>query len=1002
MNPCPCGFAGTSDRPCACPTQVPERYQRRVSGPLRDRIDLWIAMPRVAPMALVAGRTRRVRPSSPPGSRPRVASRRTGRAARSTAASRADAARGLPPGVPARTAGRGPRRARTSQRPRHGTAAAGRTDDRRSRGRHGRRARPPRRSRLVSGRRTCGSRPSRRADVLGVGVDGPIGAASHRPRTRGHRRRDRLAPSTPGIEERDAWAVLAGVEGSGRSASALLRALRQRRSRSCARRPRRAARPGSSRRRPADARGRTRDPAAVDPSSRPRSPEPRPSGPTGPSTASASSGCDVVTVEDPAYPGAPGRSSMPPHLLYVLGDPAAMAPRPRIAIVGTRRPTTAGRAIGGPDRGEPGRGRGDASFPASRSASMARRTRPRSDAGGTTVAVIGSRPRGPAPARARRAWPTAIVAAGGAVVSELAPDIGPSRGTFPRRNRVISGLADATVVVEAPARSGALITASWALEQGRDCFLVPGRDRCAGVGGLPGLPARVPRAGPGSWRGSRSSSPTSASRTASAEPGVSARRGGHAWPGSASRAGRLGREIVIGRATVDELVAVTGWPVATVLAALDDARAARPRGRRPRALPACRRWPADPATRQRDARARRRRLDQPRRPSVCPERPPMLTFARSPAPRATEATPLEGPQTASRSVYCVKAAHALLAVPIIVAASFGGPAATLVRCPGRRGDRPGPACGFGVFGPGRPSPRRSRPVPIVPLAAVGFTAAVETGHGSDRAGDDPFQAPMDPASVAAAVDRRARHAGRPRLGRAGTRADDRPGDALGAGTFHTVTVQAGALASDGPAAVRPARAVFLTRGARPRHRRRDRDRRDRVRRRRVRHHFAGRSMRRPSRPRSGSTRRPRASSTGSCRPSARTRVHLPAAAAARSRTSLPADRRGVRDPDGVLGPVALAVRRTRRRSPRGRPLPAARPTRPASPATSDLSVRFTRRWIVGSTARAFKVTAAGRPSTGSPLGRDATPSSCSPPKRRCRPAAKVVDDRGHGRDRHRR
>jgi len=55
MNPCPCGFAGSSDRACGCSALVPERYQRRVSGPLRDRIDLWIAMPRVAPLALVRG-----------------------------------------------------------------------------------------------------------------------------------------------------------------------------------------------------------------------------------------------------------------------------------------------------------------------------------------------------------------------------------------------------------------------------------------------------------------------------------------------------------------------------------------------------------------------------------------------------------------------------------------------------------------------------------------------------------------------------------------------------------------------------------------------------------------------------------------------------------------------------------------------------------------------------------------------------------------------------------
>jgi magnesium chelatase family protein len=55
MNPCPCGYSGTSDRSCSCAPLVPERYQRRVSGPLRDRIDVWVTMPRVAPLSLVRG-----------------------------------------------------------------------------------------------------------------------------------------------------------------------------------------------------------------------------------------------------------------------------------------------------------------------------------------------------------------------------------------------------------------------------------------------------------------------------------------------------------------------------------------------------------------------------------------------------------------------------------------------------------------------------------------------------------------------------------------------------------------------------------------------------------------------------------------------------------------------------------------------------------------------------------------------------------------------------------
>jgi magnesium chelatase family protein len=56
MNPCPCGFAGDGTDRCHCPPGMPERYAGRVSGPLRDRIDLWVTMARVPPAALITGR----------------------------------------------------------------------------------------------------------------------------------------------------------------------------------------------------------------------------------------------------------------------------------------------------------------------------------------------------------------------------------------------------------------------------------------------------------------------------------------------------------------------------------------------------------------------------------------------------------------------------------------------------------------------------------------------------------------------------------------------------------------------------------------------------------------------------------------------------------------------------------------------------------------------------------------------------------------------------------
>jgi DNA processing protein len=103
------------------------------------------------------------------------------------------------------------------------------------------------------------------------------------------------------------------------------------------------------------------------------------------------------------------------------------------------------------------------------------------EAGALTVAAVGGGLDEPGPARHRRL--ARRIMEQGAVISEFAPGVRPTRGTFPRRNRIISGLALGTIVVEAPARSGALITARHALEQGRSLLVAPGRPLDPSVAG---------------------------------------------------------------------------------------------------------------------------------------------------------------------------------------------------------------------------------------------------------------------------------------------------------------------------------------------------------------------------------------------------------------------------------------------------------------------------------------------------------------------------------------
>jgi DNA processing protein len=173
------------------------------------------------------------------------------------------------------------------------------------------------------------------------------------------------------------------------------------------------------------------------------------------------------------------------------------------------------------------------------------------------------------------------VATGGALVSERFPDQHPSKGTFPQRNRVISGLADATIVVEAGARSGALITAAWALEQGRGCFLVPGAidapmsagclaflRECAGVAqivtGIPQLLEDLGVAVPlrrSASRARATTSPPPTSRPLPASPDA-------LLSGLPASTRMVAEEVLAGHSTPDELVALTGLPIGAVLSAL--------------------------------------------------------------------------------------------------------------------------------------------------------------------------------------------------------------------------------------------------------------------------------------------------------------------------------------------------------------------------------------------------------------------------------------------------
>jgi DNA processing protein len=279
-----------------------------------------------------------------------------------------------------------------------------------------------------------------------------------------------------------------------------------------------------------------------------------------------SSGVDIVTIDDPDYPMRLRSIDLPPHVLYVRGDPAALAARHAIAIVGTRRPTEAGRLTASRLGAAIARAGGvvvSGLAVGIDGAAHAAVVQERS----ATVAVLGGGHDHLFPGAHRR-LAAAIVASGGAVVSEFPPATEPLPGLFPRRNRIISGLSDATIVVEAGASSGALITATWALEQGRECFLLPGSiDSAASAGCLSFL-----REFPGQARIVAGIPQLIADLELVDELGTPAvavsRSVAAVLVGLDPGPRRIATALVSGRTTADELVAVTGLSIAGVLAAL--------------------------------------------------------------------------------------------------------------------------------------------------------------------------------------------------------------------------------------------------------------------------------------------------------------------------------------------------------------------------------------------------------------------------------------------------
>lgn len=180
----------------------------------------------------------------------------------------------------------------------------------------------------------------------------------------------------------------------------------------------------------------------------------------------------IVTMQDAAYPNRLRNIEVPPVLLYVSGHMPSFDEEAAVTVVGTRESSGRANEIAhrfGYELADKGMlvvsGMAKGIDAAANTGAL--------DAGARTVAVLGGGVDVCYPESSRGLY-NRILAGNGCLISEYPPGERPLGRHFPERNRIMSGLSAGVLVIAAPERSGSLITASRALEQGREIFVVPG------------------------------------------------------------------------------------------------------------------------------------------------------------------------------------------------------------------------------------------------------------------------------------------------------------------------------------------------------------------------------------------------------------------------------------------------------------------------------------------------------------------------------------------------